>query len=323
LDYLTEAIEKYKNHEYSKEILRALGRMLAEILPEDATREIDQEMKNLQQFRDNILLEVKIKIQERKIEEAHRLIQKIVPDEVSFTDDRVSQYFTFNNPLEQSYYQEKFHPEKNIRIIPYNYNDIFNTYAWILVELGDYENAIRIIDRGLKYNPLNVDLLFEKGEIFKRDKNLKGLKEITSACHEYAYRPRDLARVFRNYGYIFVEEQNYDAAISSLMLSGMFEKNNWIDAELFYISQRTKQIIDLSKYDVSTCIKILKNYGLPWGANPKMLELAYKIRNLSFQNEDYSACELFGTIVFNLTKRDEDFEFFQKIKQLKGQKENG
>jgi hypothetical protein len=42
---------------------------------------------------------------------------------------------------------------------------------------------------------LNVRLLFEKADIYKRNKNLAGLREITALCHEYSYHARDLATV--------------------------------------------------------------------------------------------------------------------------------
>ncbi len=35
ISYLNEQMEKYKGHEYEKEILRACGRLIYEIMPED------------------------------------------------------------------------------------------------------------------------------------------------------------------------------------------------------------------------------------------------------------------------------------------------
>ena len=42
IEYLHEQMDKYKDHEYSKEIIRACGRMMYEILPEDKKAEINE-----------------------------------------------------------------------------------------------------------------------------------------------------------------------------------------------------------------------------------------------------------------------------------------
>ena len=61
-------------------------------------------------------------------------------------------------------------PAKEIYLFPISYNDVFMNYAYVLVEKEDYDKAIQIIDAGLRINPLHIDLMFEKGSIFRTQK---------------------------------------------------------------------------------------------------------------------------------------------------------
>ena len=38
VDYLQEQMEKYKDHEYGKEIIRAYGRLIYEVIPDEKRR---------------------------------------------------------------------------------------------------------------------------------------------------------------------------------------------------------------------------------------------------------------------------------------------
>ena len=42
MKYLKETSEKYKDHQYSQEILRAIGRLMYEMIPDDKRAEVER-----------------------------------------------------------------------------------------------------------------------------------------------------------------------------------------------------------------------------------------------------------------------------------------
>ena len=62
--------EQYRTHEYSQEILRAIGRMMYQILPEDMKQEFSQAFSSTKLSKDTVLDEVKTKVHEGNLKEA-------------------------------------------------------------------------------------------------------------------------------------------------------------------------------------------------------------------------------------------------------------
>ncbi len=323
IKFLIKESEKWKNHEYSIEILRAIGRMIAQRLPEESEKKLDNAFKNWTQFTDNILNEVKCKIAEGKMNEAEKLIKKITYEEL-FKDDRVSTYFSFNEPIEELYYKYKFNPKKEIRINPIINTEVFLTYAYILFEKKEYDEALKILNKGLKLNPIDTRLLFEKGEIFKIKKDWGRFKEITDLCFEYSYSSKDLARAYRNYGYMFIEQKDYDGAICCFLRSLHYDQHAMAKSELFYITQVTKRYIDIdTEYHGSRCMEILNKRGIQIGPNRNMLSIAAILAEDTFNDKQYELSHYFYGILYDLTKDDEIYEKLKNIEKIIEKKNKG
>jgi hypothetical protein len=129
LRFLKNEVYKFSQHKYAAEIIRAIGRMMYDVLPLDKKNELFKIFSSLSISSDIILNESKLKIQEGNLEEAEKLIISILPDENFFEDSQNSTYFCFNNPFEEIYYSIKFNPQKEINYIPNFDTDRFLVYA--------------------------------------------------------------------------------------------------------------------------------------------------------------------------------------------------
>jgi len=281
--YLMEQIEKYRYHEYGTEILKALHRMVYGFLPEETKSELSTILKKDNTYIQVILNEVKLKLAEHNLEEAEKLILEILPSQDLFYPNKVTEYYDFTNSLEWAYFMARNRPTKEIYYSPISYNDVFMTYAYILVEKEDYDKAIQIIDTGLRINPLNIDLMFEKGSIYRNQKKLDKTLQIALECFEIAYRKSYIARCYRDFGYYFTEDKNWDVAICCYLLSDSWYKTEMAKSELFYITQQTGKIID-ERYYTNNFEKILQKHNVPTQPNQLWIKIAL------YMGEERTSC---------------------------------
>ena len=310
--YLMEQIEKYRYHEYGIEILKALHRMLYGILPEEAKAELSTILKKDNTYIQVILNEVKSKLAEHNLEEAGKLILEILPREELFHSDEFSEYYDFRNSLEWAYFMTKNRPCKEIIPFPISYNDVLMTYAYVLVEKEDYDNAIKIIDTGLKRNPLHIDLMFEKASIYKNQKRLEESFQISRDCFDIAYRRVHIARCYRDFGYYFIENKNWDAAICCHLLSNHWFQTEKAKSELYFISQQTRKVID-EEYYAGNLDRILQENGVQLEPNHLWIEIASYLGETMVSKNNIEDAKFCYSVAYELTGND---SYHEKILEL-------
>jgi tetratricopeptide (TPR) repeat protein len=305
--------EKYRSHESSQEILRAIGRMMYQILPDDMKQEFNQSFSNMQLSTDTVLDEVKTKVHEGDLAEAESMIKTILPPEGMYQEDQVSVYFAFNTPIEEIYYKSKFKPQKDVRIIPDIDLEVFLTYAYIMIEKQRLDEAMDLLERGLQYNPLETKLLFEKGEILKLRKNWDGFKEATDLCLEYSYSSENVARAYRNYGFMFIELEDYEAAICCYLMSLQYDQSDMAQSQLFYISQVTNNQINPEDY-FESIEEVFAERKIMLRANPELLQIAFALGNQFEDDGIYEDAFYCYSIIYALT---EDANIKEKLREMK------
>jgi len=299
---LMDYSEEYKSHPQSKEILRGIGRLISQILPSDTQAEFTQIFSNDQQYVETVLSEVTNKIKEQDIDEAEELLLKILPEEELYQSDSVSLYCTFRNPLEIAYYKAIYNPPKEIRIAPYPYNQIYQLYAYVLIEKCLFDEASNIIDKALLRNPLNADIKFEKAEIYKMQGDMERFLQITIEAQPMVYRIKDTSRYWRNIGYYFIEKEKWDGAISAYLISLHQDPSPLAQSQLFYISQRTGKKIKSQKYE--KLLALLEKENIPTCPDPNWLAIALKNAAVAFADRDYDNAGFYYSVVYELTQDD-------------------
>lgn len=162
-------MEKYKEHELGKEIIRACGRILYEILPEDKKEELEESGL--------------------------------------FQDDSVSMYFTFNNLFGELLYMIRNKPKKDVRRSDIPFAEIYLQYGSLLFELKRYEEAREMLKKAVRWNPCNTQIAFEYAETFKIVGDLESFFKVSVDTSNIAYTPNDIARCYRNLVFYFVEKE--------------------------------------------------------------------------------------------------------------------
>ena len=76
--YLMEQMQKYRDHEMSREILRACGRLLYQCMPEEKKQAFAQAVNNNMMSHEAVLEEVRFKQHEKKYDEALALMEGLI-----------------------------------------------------------------------------------------------------------------------------------------------------------------------------------------------------------------------------------------------------
>ncbi len=135
---------------------------------------------------------------------------------------------------------------------------------------------------------------------------------LTKEIMNFAFRPKDLARGFRNLGYYFAEMQLYDVAAGYLHLSLAYEKeSNVAQSELYYIQSKVRgKSIQPSDEQLR---QYASQYGFPLGASGDVLGLAYTYGKHALEEKEFEKARYFLEIVYGLTDDEEVRTLLEKL----------
>lgn len=275
LKYLKEQTEKYKTHKMANEIIKEIGRIMADNLPEES-------LKKIQKTAEKEIIEHYTKamkhIEERNFEKAKTEIRKFLetPNNM-FKEDKVSKYVTPTNPLEFLFICEDNKNEKQIRDTGMPFSIGYCALGSMLIDDKNLSEARECLENAIKWNPYNVDARFEKAETYKIEKKFEEFKEITEESYKYIYIPKHLARYYRNLGYYFIEKEEYPLAIALELYSIQIDDQNGNIAtkEIMHIIEKSgkKELPDMKEI-----INNLTKNNIPVFFNPKIVGLTIAIK---------------------------------------------
>ena len=276
--YLIAQHEIYKSHEDYEKISRSIRALMYNLIPKDKILEFKKAV-NQNNFIEKALLKVETQLQKNDFNEALKIIEPLIAEvericKVSIDDD-INEFHNFDSFFEEQIYMEIFRPVKKVRQMPWRCALAYLKYGAILFELKKNDEAKNFLEKANKLNPVNTDILFELSEIYKM-KDWNEYLRINNKCLEYAYSSRAIARCYRNYGFYFIEQSDYETAIALYYLSLYFDQNSKAaEKELLYISQKTGKNIKPPKF--AEIEEMLKQHNMQLGPNKLIVDLAFSL----------------------------------------------
>ncbi len=309
IPYIQKICEEYKDHEYSKEILRACGRLMYDMIPDDKKEELNKAAGKDTLGTEATIEEIRFNIYKKDYEKAFHIAEGLVrkvEDANLFQDDQVSEYHQFNEFLEEMLYKYLYKPSKEIRRAELiRYTEIYSLYGSLLVELKKIEEAREALKKGLRWNPVDFSITSEYIETFKMEGDMETFFQKTMEAFKIAIHAPQIARCYRNLGYYFTEKKLYPVAVSVYQLSMLYEKDSKnVQAELYYINQVSGGIDDPSIDDIKA---YAEKYGFPMGANEHVLGLAYECGKHFAETGETEGARYCFSVLYELT-HDEDIK---------------
>lgn len=159
----------------------------------------------------------------------------------AYNDDATVEFRNFASGTEAALYIASFTPTRQVRRLPPDRAALYRFYGWILIEQRDPVGAEAALREALRYNPVSTSILYELGEVMKLTGRSQEFREITAQAMEFAADPPGLARGYRNFGFLAIEEHDYELAIACFFVAMAFDPSNTAMArnELEVIEQRS------------------------------------------------------------------------------------
>ncbi|MGZ9587360.1 tetratricopeptide repeat protein [Paenibacillus marinisediminis] len=300
IQYLQAQAEEYKHHGQSREIIRAIGKMIYDCLPADKraafAQAVSQDEQNVQaQLEQAVSL-----VAQGELEQAKGLIESLINSIGALNQkDEDSEYFSFHSALEIYLYKELFQPKKAIRQTQHDNSLIYRVYGLILMELNQLDKAVAAFEQSLTWNPLDVETMFELVEVYKQTEDLDRILEIAKRSIEYVSTSGNLARCYRNLGYYYTEMEDYEAAVCFYFLSNSYEANQQATSELQYLAQKLDK--PMERPDMKQVAEMLADKGVQLGANDMVIGLAMGLAKQAEAHNDKSAAKHYYGIAYDLT----------------------
>lgn len=279
LAYLKEQCEVYKEHELNTEIIRAVSRMMFELIPEDAKEEFGKIIGNDRKGIDAAMDEVRFQVQRGDLVKAEKLCEALVKqaDEMPmFQNDSVSEYYTFGEFFEEVLYQELNEVERDVRRAEFPFSEIYLLEGSLMMEKKEYLKAMEALEKARRWNPVNCDIAFEYMETFKAVGEMGEFYRLTVESMKYAFRNKDFARALRNLGYYFTEKEEYKVSAACYLLSLEYDRESKnAQSELYYI--QTKCNGNLSQPTIEEIEQYGTTYGFPIRISEDVIGIAFGV----------------------------------------------
>lgn len=302
---LLEYSQQYRKHPLAREIVREIGRMLAAGLPQDARASIDDELTKLYQPFDAGLSEAESNMASGDADEARRTLKAIIeqfdPNSDSFQDDAVTEYRMFLNVYEAALYHRVFQPQRVVRRLPCDLVRLYLLYGVALVELRDLDAAERALRRARGFNPVNPMVLFELAEVFKLQQRWPEFYETSTFALSASFGADHAAHAYRNLGFYYIEQGNFDLAAACYLKSASIDKNSISRCaqELMYIEHHQGR--PLQALDGDAIDEALAANGIQVGVSDAVQKAIAEVDGLDPVEQDIIATVQAGLVASNVS----------------------
>ncbi len=281
--YLAEQAEKYAAHENAVEILQAISEMTFALLSDDQKERLKEVMFIGSKRIDQHYNEAVKAANEGKLKDAAEILSKIEEHaEKHFSSTEESNRFSFRNPFEEYLYVHMYKPTKRHERTPFDFSKMLSFYGYILVELRKPQEAVPVLEKAIRFNPVNPEPRYELAEAFKLLLEDEQLLECVKDTLKIANTPYAIARCYCNLGFYAINVKDYDSAVAFYYESLLYAENVNVAGELQHISALTgKKVAPPTRAEV---LAAFEKYDIPNGPNQDVVNIAYSLGKYCIDN---------------------------------------
>ncbi|MGI6119306.1 MAG: tetratricopeptide repeat protein [Desulfosporosinus sp.] len=310
--YLEGKALEYREHEYSKEILRGIGRMLYKLLPEKGRNELNDSLVENSVGLEDLYQQALGLARAGSFLKAEEIMTGVL-DKINgtFEPDMANVYLSFDDAFQGSLYADIFEEKRNIHPTPKNYAAYYFFHGQLLIELGKPHAAITSLLKAVEFNPVNCRFLLELGDAYRRTGDLDNFYAVALQALDYALEYPQLARCYRDFGYYYIERQEFDSAVVLYWLSTYFKDDEMARRELGYIREQT----GMEPAEPSTAVieQTCSALGIRIGPNPQVIDTAITLGKLAQQMGKRDLGLYCYQLAYNLTGEESILAMIQAL----------
>lgn len=309
IQFLRDQIAFRSRQENGREIEQECNRLIFALLPDDAKDRFTSLMNRDAKTWHGIISEADLNMSHHNVDQVIQILEPLVSDlyqleQFFYLDDSQTEYHNFTELFEELLYRELSHSELDFKPVPIPFCALYSRYSSALFEEDRCGDAAECLEKALRWNPVDTNLMFEYAECHKATGNLDRFYQITLGACEVAFRPESLARCYRNLAYFFAEKEQWDVGASCIFMSQQYDPESEIARnELEYIEHSSgKPVSDQSFLKFQ---QYCSRYNLPMGASDAVLGTAYSYGHYFLQSGRNDIAKYLLTIFYNLTYNEE------------------
>ena len=232
--------------------------------------------------------------------------------EERFVDTPEREFKIFYEPFQQILFQYRFKPTVQIEPLPTVGIEGNLVYGSLLIGLKRYDEALECFNNVLKRNPVEPRAIYQRIETYKLMKDMDNFFKYCVEASKLTYRPYDVARLHRNFGYYCIEKKMYDLAMACYSMSLSYEKTSRVaTAEMQYAVKMSEGKAKAPAYP--DAIKMAEEAGIPFGVDKEVMSLAYTWGKNALDSKQYKLARYYIQIVANLTHNKQIQDLLESI----------
>ncbi len=316
LVFLEEQKAKYKEHEFAPEILRAIGRLVYERLPEEKK---EAWLEILKKEAEKLNQEL-VKAQDLAISgspaQAFALLEPLLAKVDTFAkEDRFNDYYSFRDMIDFQLYCYRYKPKQPLRPAAQRYSDLYFLCGYLQMQLGQYNKAFELLLQGIKWNPMDAGIYLALAEASLALGDWEQFFAFTKSAAGLVRSAQELVRCYHYFAYYYENKtHDYKTAAMFYTLSQVYFETNSAKAELE---------------------RMQKEHGLP-AEPPGFTEIEEQLEDLAISpypdedvvgitlvlaenaetQQDLVAARNYYEVAYNLTKNDIIKDKLAKIAQI-------
>ncbi len=211
--------------------------------------------------------------------------------------------FSFGHILETYYYSYFKKDESKLEYAQFNVTGYYRLYGFCLMHKEDYEGAVEAYQCALKWNPVDIDTMFQLGELYKKKGDLDNCKKITFEAYHYCCTRATMARFYRNLGFYYLESYKPETAAALYTYSNIYYSTKNAENELKFIEKATNK--PLKEFTLPELQQILKDNNIPAGPDSDTIGITFRVGQLELKAGNTEAAKDCFIMVYDLTQDEE------------------
>lgn len=249
-----------------------------------------------------------------KYNEARTLLENTISKVEDSGNYDKGECFEFAGPIEQILYIQKVGVKEAPKQAQEPVASLYTTYGKLLLGLGESYKARQAFELAKVYNPVSPSIMMEYADTFRAEGDMDQFFKETLDIFQNVYASKELARLYGNLGYYYIEKEKWTEAMGCYLMSLHYDnKNEDAKKEIAYIQKTTNG--DAGVPSIDDFRKVADENNIPVGPNNDIVAMAagYGHRALSDGRKDVA--HYFLSIVYDLTGDEELFNTLKDIEE--------
>lgn len=203
--------------------------------------------------------------------------------------------------------------------------DLYMHYIYTLVQEHKYKKSLNFLQEMKKNYPISTTLRLEEADIYKRLHQWTEFKNCTDQAIKYAYRGTVIGHCYRNYGYMCIEEEDYDAALSAYLLAIYYDPCSTVSQkQIQFIIDRYDKPKDFLFYEDNR-EELFTRHQIPIEPNREIKNILFYQGQHEWESGNFERADFCFSCLYEFT-HDPDVEMvlsdIREMQKLRMQSEN-